>query len=82
MAGDPQPDKRVKNQSSFICELIMKEMREGQSKVSREDLKQKILDSSASVIQEEIRNEIRTEFREFKCEFFENFIVYPEDEDS
>lgn len=56
----------------------MKEMREGQSKVSMEDLKQKILDSSASLIQEEIR----TEFRDFKREFFENFIIHPEDEDS
>lgn len=53
-----------KNQSSFICELILKEMREEQIEVSMEDLNQKILDASTSVIQEEIRKGIRNEIRE------------------
>ena len=69
-----------KNPSSFICELILEKMREEQL----EDLHEKILKSSANVIQEELRRgireevreeiriEIRSEFRDLKRELSEN----------
>ncbi len=76
-----------KNQSSFICELILKEMKGEQVT----DLNEQLLSSSASliqkeirknfreVLQEEIRLEIRSEFRDFKREFFESFTKIFED---
>lgn len=71
-----------KNQSSFICELILKEMRDERIALNMQELNQQILESAMTLIQEEIRKgiqkgireeireeirvEIRSEFRDLK----------------
>lgn len=68
-----------KNQSGFICELILNEMRGERIQQSMSELNEELLKSSASLIKEEIRIEIRSEFKDFKREFFENFTIQTED---
>ena len=80
-----------KNQSGFICELILNEMRGERVQQSMSELNEELLKSSASLIKEEIRKgireeireeiriEIRSEFKDFKREFFENFTIQTED---
>lgn len=53
-----------KNQSSFICETLLREMNNEQVKLDIKDLKDSLIEDLRDEIRAEIRNEFRNELRQ------------------